>query len=122
AALPVFFSGEGAEEVAENLPGVSENIIEKHESIAKLAMASVIIAAVAAIGGLFTAGRQLARPVKAATTVLVAITGILMAETAHLGGQIRHTEISSGFLASAEAEAENEAAGNDGEEKEDDDD
>ncbi len=37
AAIPVYFTGEGAEEAIENLPGVSEAIIERHEEVAKLA-------------------------------------------------------------------------------------
>jgi hypothetical protein len=34
-ALPVYFTGEPAEEIVEHLPGVSESLIERHEEAAQ---------------------------------------------------------------------------------------
>jgi uncharacterized membrane protein len=53
AALPVFFTGEGTEEAIENLPGVSEAVIERHEEVAKLAMISFAAAGLLALTALF---------------------------------------------------------------------
>lgn len=96
AAIPVFFTGEGTEEAIENLPGVSETVIEKHEDVAKLAMISIAVAGFASLAALFSFRWQIATRVFKVAVLLLAITsGGLMAQTAHLGGQIRHSEIRS---------------------------
>jgi len=96
AALPVFFTGEGTEEAIENLPGVSESVIGRHEEVAKLAMISIAAAGLVALAALFSFRWQIAARLFKVVVVLLAITsGGLMAQTAHLGGQIRHTEIRS---------------------------
>ena len=97
AALPVFFTGEGTEEVIENLPGVSEAVIERHEEVAKLAMISIAAAGLLALAALFSFRWQITACIfKVIVLLLVITSGGLMAQTAHLGGQIRHTEIRSG--------------------------
>jgi len=97
AALPVFFTGEGTEEAIEKLPGVSEAVIGRHEEVANLAMMSIAAAGLVALAALFSFRWQIAARVFKIVVVLLAITsGGLMAQTAHLGGQIRHTEIRSG--------------------------
>ena len=95
AALPVYFSGEGAEEAVENLPGVTETLIESHEEIAKLAMFSIVIGGVLALIALFTVQWRMANVVKIVLFIFAIISGGLMVQTAHLGGHIRHSEISS---------------------------
>ena len=123
AALPVFFTGEGAEEAIENLPGVSEAIIERHEDVAKLTMISIAVAGLAALTALFSFRRQIATRVSKVVVLLLAIaSGGLMAQTAHLGGQIRHTEIrnSVAFQNGNENGGQNE--GNAGQQQEEDDD
>ena len=107
-ALPVFFSGEGTEEAVEHAPGVSEAIIERHEEVAKLAMISIAVAGILSLGALFFFRRVIASRILKGMVLLLAITsGGLMAQTAHLGGQIRHTEIRNGVS----AQDRNEAAG-----------
>ncbi len=98
AAIPVFLTGEGTEEAVENLPGVSEAIIESHEEIAKLALISISIAGLVALAALFASRWQKAAGILKVMLLLVAISSTgLMVQTAHLGGQIRHTEIREGF-------------------------
>ena len=100
AALPVFFSGEGTEEAVEHAPGVSEAIIERHEDIAKLAMISITIAGISALVALFSfRWFRVARFLRVLVLLLVIMSGGLMAQTAHLGGQIRHTEIRNALTA-----------------------
>jgi uncharacterized membrane protein len=97
AALPVFFSGEGTEEAVEHAPGVSAAIIEKHEEVANLAMISIAAAGLVAFAALFSFRRQLISQILKVLVLLLAFTsGGLMTRTAHLGGQIRHTEIRRG--------------------------
>jgi len=98
AAMPVFFTGEGTEEAIENLPGVSESVIERHEEVAKLAMIAIAAAGLVALAALLSARWQITARVFKVVVLLLAITsGGLMAQTAHLGGQIRHTEIRNGI-------------------------
>jgi uncharacterized membrane protein len=104
AALPVFFSGEGAEEVVENLPGVSGSLIEKHEAVAKLGLFAILAAAVLALISLprFVA-LKLKNGIAISALVVSFISTGLMVQTAHLGGQIRHTEIRNGAAPQGES-------------------
>jgi len=123
AAIPVFFTGGGTEEAIENLPGVSEAVIERHEEVAKLAMIAVAAAGLVALAALFSFRWLKAARVFKVVVVLLAITsGGLMAQTAHLGGQIRHTEIRGGvaLFNSNETNAENKNTGSQQQEKDDD--
>ena len=104
AALPVYFSGEGAEEAVENLPGVSENIIESHEEIAKFSMISIAAAGFFSLAALFAFARKgLSRIFRIVVLLLAITSGGLMIQTAHLGGQIRHTEIRNGGVSNEAA-------------------
>lgn len=94
AALPVFFTGEGAEEVVEHMPGVSDSLIERHEEVAKLGLITILAAAVLALISLLRfLSATLAKRMAAAVLLISLVSTGLMAQTAHLGGQIRHTEI-----------------------------
>lgn len=103
SAIPVFFTGEGAEEIVEHLPGVSEVVIERHEELAKLAFGLVSATAIISLVGLLlynkTAILRLIRPL---VFFLALITAGIMTVTAHLGGQVRHTEIRPGFTTQSE--------------------
>lgn len=127
--LPVYFTGEGTEEVVEGLPGVSEVVIEKHEDFAKATLVLVSASGLLALAGLvaYSFGRAVTS-IKVLTLLLAFVSAGAMAQTAHLGGQIRHSEIRTGALAQGgeAGSAENEGgggadAGNSGEESDDDD-
>jgi len=121
-ALPVFFTGEGTEEAIENLPGVSESVIGRHEEVAKLAMISIAAAGLVALAALFSFRWQIAARLFKVVVVLLAITsGGLMAQTAHLGGQIRHTEIRSGVALQNNSENTGNSKDNAGQQQKDDD-
>ena len=94
-AIPAYLTGEPAEELVENLPGVSKSSIEQHEEAAQVAFAGVLIVGVAALGGLIFFRHDKAIPNWLAVIVLVLslIVFTLMARTADLGGLIRHPEI-----------------------------
>ena len=123
AAIPVFLTGEGTEEAIDTLPGVSEAIIERHEDVAKLAMIAIAVAGLAALAALFSLRWQIVtRVFKVVILVLALTSGGLMAQTAHLGGQIRHTEIRSGVALQNGNENGGENEGNAGEHQEKDND
>jgi uncharacterized membrane protein len=115
-AIPVFFTGEGAEEMVEKLPGVSENIISRHETIATISMTVIALTgALALIGLLLYKRASFAKAARFIVLIFAIASAALMAQTAHLGGQIRHTEIRPGFTAAgdnvtnAEAQSEKKA-------------
>jgi uncharacterized membrane protein len=94
-AIPAYLTGEPAEELVKNLPGVSKASIEQHEEAAQAAFAGVLIVGIAALGGLifFRHGKPVPNWLAAIVVVLSLIVIALMARTANLGGLIRHTEI-----------------------------
>jgi hypothetical protein len=117
AAIPVFLSGEPAEETVEDLAGVSHASIESHEDAAKPAMVGLeLLGLVALIGLLLHRGRVVAP--RFAALLLIAVIALSggLAWTAHLGGQIRHPELRGGAAA---APAESGAAGAEEEEDRD---
>lgn len=115
--LPVYFTGEGTEEVVEGLPGVSEAIIERHEEFAKATLVLVSASGLLALAGMvaYAFGKFL-MVIKVLTLLLAFVSAGAMAQTAHLGGQIRHSEIRSGAMAQGQGEAgaENEGSGQEG--------
>ena len=98
-AIPVFLTGEPAEETVEGLPGVLETAIELHEDFAEFGLIMAIISGIAAVGSLIYSWF---RPVQGGVGKLLAIGTLAlslvtvgaMSWTAKLGGVIRHTEIS----------------------------
>ena len=124
AALPVFFTGEGTAEAVEHAPGVSESVIERHEDVARLAMISIALSGVLALVALVAFGWRLAaRILKPLVLMLTITSGGLMLQTAHLGGQIRHTEIRNQVAIQSENDGaeENKTGGSNGQEQEQDD-
>ena len=98
-AIPAYLTGERAEKLVENLPGVSKASIEQHEEAAQVAFAGVLIVGAAALGGLIFFRRRKLVPNWLSVIVLVLslIVFALMARTANLGGLIRHAEIRPDF-------------------------
>jgi hypothetical protein len=91
-------SGEGAEEVVEDLPRASEAALEEHEERAEVAVASAALTAVLAVGALGWGLRRGESPRAAVGVTLVAgvVTAGAMAWTGWAGGQIAHDEIRAG--------------------------
>ncbi len=92
-----YLTGEGAEETVENIQGVVESTIKTHEEFALFALISLIILGDASIIGLFLTLRKSQLTGKVAFIILIIslISFGLVARTGYLGGQIRHTELSS---------------------------
>jgi uncharacterized membrane protein len=103
-AIPVYTTGEPAEESVENLPGVSETMIELHEDAATIAIWLMGITGILALAALVMAGMK-----KTAAAFLFIVSFVLsvisfgaMARTGYYGGQIRHTEIRDAAAAANE--------------------
>jgi uncharacterized membrane protein len=103
--VPVFLTGGGTEELVEHMPGVSEGSIEEHEEMAEISLIIIIITGVVALAGLFLKKiATIARFTFIAALLLSLASFITMAQTAHLGGLIRHNELQNGTVSNNETE------------------
>jgi uncharacterized membrane protein len=92
-----YLTGEGAEEAVEELPGVVENLIKQHEEFAMFALIGLIVLGVSSLFAFYvTIKNSVQVKTVALVTLFISIVSFgLVARTGYLGGQIRHTEISS---------------------------
>jgi len=93
AALGVYLLGESAEEIVEDMAGISHDLIEHHEEAGLWAMISGMALGLVSAVGLFLSRR--ARP-KGFMIVIVALALFavsVFAVTANRGAQINHPEI-----------------------------
>lgn len=90
-----YLTGEPAEETVENLQGVSKDMLELHEEAGLYAVVSFIVLGIAALGGLLLAIRKPTslKPVALIVLLLGLVSFGIVARTAFIGGQIRHSEI-----------------------------
>ena len=95
ASMAAFYSGEGAEEVVENLAGISETLIHTHEEYAESFYVLTLI-----LGGLslitFIAELRkfrFAKYLMVLCLLLAAADGVLAKYVGTSGGEIRHQEI-----------------------------
>lgn len=95
AAGAAYLTGEPAEEFVEHLAGVSAAAVESHENAGFYALISAGVLGLFALGGLFFFNKRLPRPFAVTVVILALAVGGMMAWTANLGGQIRHSEIRS---------------------------
>jgi len=97
--IPVFLTGQEAEEVVEHIAGVSEDIIEEHEELAEKAIWLMGVLGVLAIINFYsiTAKISIAKTITIITFAVSLATVGLFAKVGNEGGQIRHSEIRAGF-------------------------
>lgn len=117
--IPVFLTGEPAEETVENIAGIPESVIEEHEEAAEWAIWVMMAAGAFSLISLIAAKMNSAfssMSIKLSLAVCLLATAA-MARTGYLGGQIRHSEIRGGTLADTQAQP---AGGEQGEEEDDD--
>ncbi|MBL0358708.1 MAG: hypothetical protein IPP72_18410 [Chitinophagaceae bacterium] len=97
-AIPVYLTGEPAEESVEKLAGVSESMMELHEGAATIAIWLMGATGLASVIALFFQWQKSnkANRVYAMAFALSVICFAAMARTGYYGGQIRHSELSSG--------------------------
>ncbi len=90
---PVYLTGEGTEEIVEHLPGANDNAIERHEEMAKISLITIIITGCLALAGLLLRKIRAFKLYLVAVMILSLATFGIIAQTAHLGGLIRHSEL-----------------------------
>lgn len=88
-------TGEGAEEIAENLPSVTDQIIHEHEEMAeKLAIVLYALGLVSLIGLYMNIKNHAKANLISYLAVIIAVMGVFLGkQTGTSGGEIRHTEI-----------------------------
>jgi uncharacterized membrane protein len=107
AALFSFASmntGEGAEEIAEKLPDVTDQIIHEHEEAAeKLALVLYFLGAISIVGLYLNVKQNAKANIVSFVALVVAAVGVFLAQqTGTTGGEIRHTEIRANATTGAE--------------------
>lgn len=102
--LVAYFTGEGAEEAVEHLPGVSRRLIGSHEDVGKFTLAGMVILGILSIIGLIRSKNHYDK-IKALAMInlIVALLSFgVGAYTAYTGGMVRHTEIRPGNQATTQ--------------------
>ncbi len=96
-AAVTFLTGESAEEAVERIAGVSENVIERHEDTAGIALGALLILGFVSLIALYLTIKKSSLTGRVAwITFFISIVSFsLIARTGYLGGQIRHTELNS---------------------------
>lgn len=96
-AVPAYLTGEGAEEVVEKMPGVTEAAIESHEDIGKVFLIMAITLGLLSLFTFFAGLRKVRMAAGMYILVLLVaiITGVFAKQLGTSGGEIRHTEIRS---------------------------
>jgi uncharacterized membrane protein len=108
--IPVFLTGEPAEETVENIAGVSETAIEPHEEAAEIALWLMQALGVLSIITLFMNWKEspLARRLALATFIISLLSFSFIAYAGKLGGEIRHTEITGSGQSTHGVESDDE--------------
>jgi uncharacterized membrane protein len=102
ASIAAMTTGEGAEEIVENISGVSESYIKTHEETAEtFALLSYILGGISLIG-LWASFKQksISNTITIATVVFAFVVLFFGKQTGTTGGEIRHTEIRNGNVTS----------------------
>jgi len=88
-------TGEGAEEIVEDLPNVGDQIIHVHEEMAeKLVIVLYVLAGVSLIGLFLNFKKQAKANLVSYLVVIVASVAVFFGQqTGTTGGEVRHTEI-----------------------------
>ena len=88
-------TGEGAEEIAEKLPSVTDQVIHEHEEMAeKLALVLYALGLVSLVGFYSNFKNHAKANLISYLVVVISVVGVFLAQqTGTTGGEIRHTEI-----------------------------
>jgi predicted membrane channel-forming protein YqfA (hemolysin III family) len=94
-AILAYTTGDPAEKIMENYPGIGENIIEPHENVALFFFLGLMMIAGASIIGLYLSKtkEKLLKPFNLYIFIAAILISLLAIKTASTGGAIRHTEI-----------------------------
>ena len=95
ASIAAFYSGEGAEEIVEKIPGISETLINQHEESAELFFAAILILGVFSLMTLILEIKKSKFSNYGFVLVFLVTlaSGVLAKNVGTSGGEIRHMEI-----------------------------
>ena len=98
-------TGEGAEEMVEDMPSVGKQIIHEHEEMAeKLALVLYILGIVSIVGLFANIKKHSKAKLVSFIALIIAVVGIFLGkQTGTTGGEIRHTEIRANAGATTDA-------------------
>ena len=99
-------TGEGAEELVEDMPSVGKQIIHEHEEIAEKFTIIMYVTGFFGLLALYTSlkNHKLAKTFLYVTLAFSIFAAVFAKSVGTTGGEIRHTEIRVEFLPSADAE------------------
>jgi glucan phosphoethanolaminetransferase (alkaline phosphatase superfamily) len=94
-AIAAFYTGEGAEDLVENLPGISETLIHNHEEVAELFFTMMLVLGGASLLTLFFELKKLPFVNYGFMLVLLISIGciVISKNVGTSGGEISHLEI-----------------------------
>ena len=94
-SIPAYVTGEPSEDAVKSLPGVSASLLEQHEEVAMVAFTMILGLGGMALAALlwFRRGKLIPAWFGYALLLVSLMVSGMMAWTANLGGQIRHSEI-----------------------------
>jgi uncharacterized membrane protein len=100
------FTGEGAEEIAENLPSVTDQIIHEHEEMAeKLALVLYVLAGISLVGLYLNFKKHTKVNLVSYFAFVIALVAVFLGkQTGTTGGEVRHTEIRANATVGANLE------------------
>ncbi len=97
--FPAMYTGEGAEEIAEKLPGVTDQLIHQHEENAEtFAIVSYILGLISLLGFWANYKQKYFANWVAISIIVLGTVGLYLGKvTGTSGGEIRHTEIRASY-------------------------
>ncbi len=97
ATIPVFLSGQAAEELVENIQGVTENVIGTHEEMAEITLWLGVFMGILGIIAIIIERNfyKYFKPLVMVLLVFGVITIGSLSYTGYLGGHIHHPEITN---------------------------
>lgn len=97
--FPAMYTGEGAEEIAEKLPGVTDQLIHQHEENAEtFAIVSYILGLISLLGFWANYKQKSFANWVAISIIVLGTVGLYLGKvTGTSGGEIRHTEIRASY-------------------------
>ena len=98
-------TGEGAEELVEDMPSIGKQIIHEHEEWAeKLALVLYAIGALSLLSIFFSIKKLAYEKYTSIAIIIIAVVGVFLAkQVGTSGGEIRHTEIRANATQAIEA-------------------
>ena len=109
-AIPVYLSGEEAEEVVESIVSINGNALDEHEEQGEIALWVILMGGAISLGTLLASLRSeiISRPLKWINIVIIIFAASVMIRTGLTGGKIRHSEINANVQGSGSMEHEHD--------------